>query len=137
MTSYEFRYVSENLVLVRWHGVASRQDALVYLKDLTKAVKNASGKIYFFSDLRQGHITNTRVLREMGHLTVHPNWGGGVALVESLSAEVFVRLFGRFVIADEMKDFIFDSVANACARLERWQNGITQNIDWTTIIPEL
>ena len=133
--SYEFRYLADDLVLILWHRVASKLDADAYLRDLRNAIENASGKIYFFSDLRHGHVTHSRVLREMGRLTAHPNWGGGVALVESLSAEVFVRLFGRFV-TPEMKDFIFDKVEDACDRLERWQKGVTQGHDWTMLIPE-
>ncbi len=134
--SYEFQYLADDLVLILWHRVANKADAESYLKDLTEAIENAPDKIYFFSDLRHGHVTDSRVLREMGRLTAHPNWGGGVALVESLSAEVFVRLFGRFV-TPEMKDFIFDTPESACERLERWKEGVTQSYDWSTLIPDM
>lgn len=133
--SYEFHYLADDLVLILWRRVPNKADSEAYLKDLTDAIDNAPDKVYFFSDLRQGHLTDSHVLREMGRLTAHPKWGGGVALVESLSAEVFVRLFGRFV-TPEMKDFIFDTVEDACARLERWKEGVTQGYDWATLIPD-
>ncbi|MCI0711502.1 MAG: hypothetical protein L0154_15210 [Chloroflexi bacterium] len=123
MTAYDFERLSDELVFIRWNRVASRDDARAYLSDLTTAIEQAPGKIYFFSDLRNGHITDARVLREMGRLTNHPNWGGGVAVVENLSAEIFVQLFGRFVTPD-MTDYVFDDVSKALDRLDRWQPGI-------------
>jgi hypothetical protein len=133
MASYDFIRLADDLIFVRWNKIATEKDAQAYLSDLTSSIENATDKIYFFSDLRKGYITSTRVLREMGRLTAHPHWGGGIAIVEALTTEVFVRLFGRFV-EPEMTEFIFDDVHKACARLERWKKGITEPYDWDGFI---
>ena len=133
MDGYEFRYVADNLVLIRWYRVATQMDSEKYLKELTNTVENAPHPLYFLSDLRQGHITSARVLQVMGRLTQNPNWAGGIALVEQLSAEVFVRLFGRFAVP-EMRGFIFDDIQEALQRLEAWQEGITVGHDWDNLL---
>jgi len=133
MAAFEILTLSAELILIRWLQMPDESDAIAYIRQLEDVIENAAGKVYFVSDLRRGHVENVHVIRRIGKLAGHANWGGGPALVESGRAQVYVGLFQRFSHTDTI-DYIFQSIPDVLAELERLKPGITVGHDWDTLL---
>jgi len=130
---YEITQLSPNLVLIRWHcNPTSQQSERQFVEHLENILDNVPHPIYFFSDLRDGHISNVYTLRKMGELTRHANWAGGIALGQRLSTDMFVNTFER-MSAERKGDRMLYSVAAALESLESMKAGITETIDWSRV----
>lgn len=130
---YEFTQLSPNLVFIRWYNNPTSPDIeRQFVEDLKNIVDRAVQPTYFFSDLRQGCISNVHTLRKMGELTRHPNWGGGAALGKKLSTDMFVNTFERLSV-DRKGDRMLYTVSSALDVLEAQKTGITKNIDWSLV----
>lgn|GEM_PF-832090 len=135
MGEYNIQALSDRLFLIIWHrSPESLKIEFDFLKDLRNRLDNAEAPIYFISDLRNGSITNVQTLHQLGQMTTHPNWGGGIAFSQSPLTKVFVRTFTRLIRNPQVSDGICATPEEALAFLENLQPGITQGIDWNAVL---
>lgn len=135
MGEYSIQALSDQLYLIIWHrSPESLKIEFDFLKDLRSRLDSAEAPIYFISDLRNGRITNVQTLHQLGQMTTHPNWGGGIAFSQSPLTKVFVRTFTRLIRNPQVQDGICATPEEALAFIENLQPGITKGIDWNTVL---
>lgn len=133
---YKMQLLKADLLLIRWHnealeGYKSQAD---YLADLRRYLDAAEQPIYVLSDLRYGKITDVRILQQLGKLTYHPNYGGGTAFSDDISAEIYVGVFSRFASRPKREEGIHANLAEALAYLESLRAGISEEVDWASTL---
>lgn len=128
---YETRKLSDQIVFIQWHRNPTSPDIeRAFLEDLRTYLDTASQPICFFSDLRQGHITNFYTLRKLGTMTGHPNWLGSVAYGQRLATDLYVNTFERLSVQQKGDQMVY-KLQDALNSLEALQPGITVGIDWS------
>jgi hypothetical protein len=133
---YEISRLSESLVYIRWLQTPSLNSASErqYLVDVTKLLDEASTPQYFVSDLRYGRIVTVTILRRLGGLTKHANWGGSTAFSSNPVTSIMVGFFSRFAHKERPQDEIWNTPEEALAYLESIQPNITADLDWNAIL---
>lgn len=131
---YTIHELRTNLLLIRWHRnpVGNSKPETHFIDDLTMRLNKASDPLYFMSDLRNGRIINVRILQRLGALSQHDNWAGSTAFSSDPISSTFVGVFKKFAHKDEQE--IWDTPEEAIAYLESLEEGLTENIDWDTVI---
>lgn len=128
--------LSGNLVYIRWNRSPQRSapSETKFIKEVRTILDMAEDKIYFISDLRKGRIVNVDVLLKLGQLVLHSHWGGSTAFSSNQLTKVFVDAYSRFAQKEKPQDEIWDTPEEAIGYLESLKEGITQNIDWNTVL---
>ncbi|MCB9436999.1 MAG: hypothetical protein H6673_08395 [Anaerolineales bacterium] len=128
---YEFIRLSPELYLIRWYRSPSVAEATQFVDEHLQLLDNALHPLYFISDLRQGYITDTIVIRRLAKLTQHANYGGGTAFGTSNNlASSFVGIFFRFARGVKYEHNIWHTAKEALDYLESLKTGLTANINW-------
>lgn len=132
-TYFSIENLKPNLVLVIWHnqpslaGVENQQ----WVDAIENILKNATEPQYFFSDLRLGYVTNLTAIRRLTQVIQHSNYGGGVALGQSLGSSTYVNIAVRSAKVD---DHIYHHLDRALEGLEQFKAGITHDVDWESVL---
>lgn len=131
--SYIITKLSERLYFIRWTEDATSDEASQFVIELRTILEQSTVPICFFSDLTRGCITQLDALRHLADLATHPNWNCSTSFA-SMSSSVFSSLFGRLVSARQQSDQTFMNPQDALDYLERLVPGITDQLDWDTIL---
>lgn len=134
MSSYEFRYLSDRLILIIWVGYPKPDEEQEFLKEHKEQVDKATEPIFYISDLRKGRIINMKVLNQMSALAKHENYGGGTAFSADPISQIMVKTFRSFNREAGEKAAMFKSPEEALSFLESLEEGITEGIEWNDII---
>lgn len=128
---HKFVQLSPELYLIRWQRSPSVAEANQFINEHIQLLDDASHPLYFISDLRQGYITDTMVIRRLAKLTEHPNYGGGTAFGTGGNlATTFVGIFFRFARGVNYEHNMWRTAKEALTYLESLKAGLTANIDW-------
>ena len=126
-----------NLYYIRWTGVPSREEGIVFVRALANLLDNAEQPLYFISDLRRGYINNVEVVRRLGKTASHENWAGDVAFSRDAMSSLYVGVYSRFAPDEKptTENEVFHQTADeAIAQLETLKPGLTQDIDWAAVL---
>lgn len=133
---YRITQLKDNLVYIKWYRAPQPHSKLVkeFIGDLQTHLNAASAGIFFISDLRQGRITDMHIIQQLAELTRHPHWAGSTAFSDNYASTVLVRSFSTF--AGQPKDHreIWTTPEEAIAYLESLKPGLTEGIDWRTLL---
>lgn len=139
MTGYECIQLKPNLVLLRWHRTPDIGDPIEarFIRELRQMLDEAEVSIYFISDLRKGKMINALTLRRLGQLTQHRKWAGSTAFSADPVTNLMVNVFKRYVKGGAILDnrnLTWNTPEEAIAYLESLHLGLTQAVDWPTVI---
>jgi hypothetical protein len=128
---YEKVQLSDRVILFRWKKVIHQPcpETVQWTEDINNFIEGASSPVYFVSDLRQGHVADVSILRELGKYTSHPNWGGGCSLGKELSTRIYAQTYERLSPAKD-GGVVKTNIRDIVAYLESLETGITEGIDW-------
>ena len=132
--SYEFRYLSDRLILITWTGYPKPEEELAFLREHKEQLVKATEPIFYISDLRKERIINMKILSQMSALAKHENYGGGTAFSDDPISQIMVKTFRSFSIEAGTKAAMFKTPEEALEFLENLEDGITQGIDWNDVI---
>jgi hypothetical protein len=131
MATYTTTRVKDNLYFVRLHSYPTPQDCYLFLQEMKSAIENASGKVYFVIDFRQGMFTEIGMLRQAAKLTTHPNFGASIGFGGNAIKRMYGDIFAEGAQQpDEVPADMPDTIEEAIAMLEGVAPGITEGIDW-------
>lgn len=133
---YQITPLTPELVFIKWYRLAKPGTIPEknFVEDLRARLENASGKLYFISDLRDGRIMDVRLLQQLSGLVKAPNWGDGTAFANDPISKMFANVFARFAEKIHLRREIWDSPEEAIAYLESVKPGITAGIDWRQLL---
>lgn len=133
---YHIHQLSKELVYIRWAGLPqpNTETEIAYLDELKSLLDQAEQPLYFISDLRQGRIVDIEILKQLAALTQHPKWAGSTAFAHNPISSIFAETFSRFAYRDKNHQEIWETPEEALAYLESIKPGVTQGIDWNSII---
>ncbi len=138
LRAYEFIRLSDELVYIRWDRMPSKEDNVRYIAELRDLLDHAQHPLYFISDLRRGHLSDTRTIQELSRLASHKNWGAGTSFasgeINQPVKKIFVGLFVNLSRDKSRTGQITGSLDEALEYLEEVKPGVTQNIDWETML---
>lgn len=130
---YRMSFLKENLVYIEWESFPSTNQVLQFLQELERMLNEATCPLYFLSDLRRGYILQTHLIHRLGDLSTHPNFGGGTAFSEVNKTNAFLRLWKQFT-GNKNTSQTWPRLEDALEYLEGVQPGLTQGIDWKTVV---
>lgn len=132
---YKIIKLKDNLVFIQWlkQPLANNPITHQWVDEIKDLIENAPLPLFFFSDVRRGHVTDIRAIQRLARLTQHDNYGGGVALGNKLAPQVYIKLESELGKND---DAMFYSLETAVSTLERFEPGITANIDWESLLED-
>jgi hypothetical protein len=133
---YQITCVSHRLVYIRWFRESDDPSAEAqFLDDLKYVLDSASGPVYTLSDLRDGRIDDVETVRKLAELTTsHPNYAGGTAFSQDAYTSMFVGLFSRYSHHTRRTSELWPTFEMALNFLETLAPGITQDIDWESLL---
>ncbi|MDX2163767.1 MAG: hypothetical protein SF162_20800 [bacterium] len=134
--AYSIRRVSPALVLIRWYTIPDDRAEQHYLEALEQVLNDCDRPCYFLSDLRKGRIITLSTLQALGALAHHPNWAGSTAFGDEPFTQIMVGSFQMFARSTPSANGLHTHAAQALAFLESLQPGITQGIDWETLLAD-
>lgn len=132
-SGYKTTKLKPNFMLIQWFESPPDRSLIIrqWADEVTDFVNSATGLVYFISDLRQGHVTDILVLRELAALAKHKNWGAGVSFSQSFGSGVYVGLFARL---NEREKPVAESLEAALTSLEEVAPGLTLDINWEAVL---
>lgn len=135
-TDYEIIMLSDELALLRWYRTPAKGAASTeaYLHEIKRILDQSTVPVYFLSDLRYGRIVDVRALQKLGQLTQHANMAGSTAFSSDPITALMVRAFRSFAYKADSRHEMQSTPEAALAFLEMLHPGITENIDWETVI---
>ncbi|MEM6528668.1 MAG: hypothetical protein AAF653_10260 [Chloroflexota bacterium] len=130
---YSVQQVTPELVFIQWHDVPNTNDTAnhTWVDDIHHLLMNAAQPQYFFSDVRNGHASNLQAIRRLTQVIQHENYGGGVALGESLASRTYVSLTIKVAGKD---DDIYRDRERALSALDAFKPGISATADWDALL---
>ncbi len=134
---YQIIRLSDELIYIRWQRSPRFNSGVEgqFLAELQKLLDEAEKPQYFISDLRRGRISDMRSIKQLGQLTQHKNWAGSSAFSDDPITSMLVHSFRTFSPGQlETNDEIQTVPADAIRFLEQLKPGITESIDWETVI---
>ncbi len=133
---YRIVILKPNLIFIQWYRTPTERSPEIkrWLEELRQLVAQAEEPLYFLSDLRAGSVNDVNALFELSILSKHRNWAMGVAFSQSISSEVYAGLFARFSPREKP---IANSLEAALSLLETTKPGITADIEWAVVFPEV
>lgn len=138
--AYKFINLSNELILIRWNGIPTKEEGAQYISEFTALLDKAPHKLYVLSDLRQGHISDARTLQELSRLASHKNLGAGTAFASGMADQslkgIFVGLFVSLSRDRSRVGQIAGSLDEALEYLETAKPGVTKNIDWEAVLKQ-
>lgn len=136
---YVIQTLTSELVFIKWYRMPKpgRSPASEFIAELQTQLDQAKQPLYFLSDLRGGLITDVRVLMQLGKLTQHPQYGGGVAFSHDVLSDIFVGVFTKFAGPAKGDDVLYEQLQQALDDLERRKPGIAQGIDWAAVLAQV
>ena len=134
MKAYDFHFLSDKLIYVVWNRIPTPQEEMAFLEEHQAQLDSATTPLYYLSDLRRGKIINMRVLNQMSQLTKHENYGAGTAFSSDPLGRLMVNSFRSLSTVAKDKTAVFNTPEEALSFLERKHEGLTQAIDWDTVI---
>jgi hypothetical protein len=137
---YYLKALSEELLFIKWYKVPvgeATQPESHFIHDLKERLDTSPHPLYFLSDLRQGRITDVKILHQLGQLTRHANYGGGMAFSGDLISGIFVGVFSEFALPEKGTDVFHETIQDALAHLEAMKPGVTQVVDWAEVLEEV
>lgn len=136
---YRMQLLKDDLLLIRWQSkpMEGYKPQTEYIAELRNYLDAATQPIYVVSDLRRGKITDVHMLQQLGRLTYHRMYGGGVAFADDISAEVYVGVFSHFAARSKREREVYNSLADALAHLETLKAGISAGVDWESLHQQL
>lgn len=134
MRYYTITRIKPNLMFVRWFATPLNREDVVraYFGELRHILQTATQPIYAISDLRDGRITDVKLLYELSKVLDHPHWGGGTSFSSTLTGTLYADVYAQFADARELP--ATESLESALAALETLQPGIADGVDWERII---
>lgn len=133
---YTLKFLSDELVFVKWYKIRKEtmKPEVDFTTELHHLLEQSPHPLYFISDLRLARIVDVGILQQLGKLTKHRQYGGGVAFSEDIISTIFVNLFSKFA-ADPKKgeSVMYKTAEEALAHLEKLKPGLTQEIDWNAV----
>ena len=125
-------------MLVRWYRSPEMgaESETAYLTEVTAILNEATEPVFFMSDLRRGSIGNARILKELGKLASHKWLGGSTAFANDPVTELMINVFSQFAkrVRFQTNNETWDTPEEAIAYLETLSPGLTQDIEWDTVI---
>lgn len=131
---YEFRFLTDDLLLITWKQTPPPQIAKTFLADLKQLLDDIQQPVYILSDLRKGRIIDLNTLKNLGKLTQHPNWAGSTAFSENPMSVMFSNIFAKGQHVKSEKNKVFDQLEDALGFLEALQPGVTRDVDWQSVL---
>lgn len=133
---YQIFSLKPDVVLIRWlqSPVRDSVDERGFIDALLQKLNEADGAIYFISDLRRGRITGRSALQQLSQLTEHPNWGGSSGFSQDPVSLIYAGVFEKFAEASGERNRVFQQPEEALAFLEFLKPGISDDIDWRSLI---
>jgi hypothetical protein len=138
--AYRFINLSDELVLIRWNRVPSKEEGHQFIAEFRALLDKAAHLLYILSDLRQGHISDARTLQELSRLASHKNLGAGTAFASGMADQslkgIFVGLFVSLSRDKSRVGQIAGSLDEALEYLEEAKPGVTKDIDWEVVLKQ-
>lgn len=131
---YEIQQLSEQLIHIRWHRTPSLAQCQEFIVELRELVEKSEHGLYFISDMRKGRIIDVATIQRLSTLTKHDNWLGSVAFTANPLSDIFAGTFRNMLVANKESNVIIPEADKALAFLESLQAGLTDNIDWATLL---
>lgn len=134
--SYQIKPVSPELVYIKWYANTDPRGKAeaTFIADLTACLNQAPHPIYFISDVRAGRITDVGTLSQLANLTRHKNWAGSTAFAQNPLSAIFVSTFASLAKKGREHQEMQDTPGDALAYLESLKPGITNGIDWQSVL---
>ncbi|MEP7284873.1 MAG: hypothetical protein ABI947_03795 [Chloroflexota bacterium] len=132
---YKITVYNNQLVYIKWQGIPLPTECTEFLTELTALLDNAVAPLAIISDLRKGHITDVQALRTLSNLASHPNVVGSSSFGDTAGTKVYGGVFSRFV-GNKNNHLIRERLSLALSDLEKLKPGVTQNIDWDSLIKD-
>lgn len=133
---YQITCVSHKLVFIRWlrePEEAKSEDQFIH--DLKAVLDEAANPVYILSDLREGRLKNVDAIRKLAGLVAHhPHFAGGTSFSHDLYTPMFVNLYSKFSHQAKTVREIWPSLHEALNYLESLEPGITQGIEWESLV---
>lgn len=135
---YEFLQLSARLYFIRWNdnpAIGSPSETH-FLEEMRRTLDSAPQPVYFVSDLRNGRVSNAVVLRELGKLTAHRNWGGSASFSEDPTTHLMMNVFRKYSHRNlsEPRNQTWKTPQEAINYLDKLAPGITAEVDWDALI---
>ncbi|MBL8165670.1 MAG: hypothetical protein JNJ61_27040 [Anaerolineae bacterium] len=133
---YRITPLKENLIYIKWYRAPRPNTHTVkeFITDLQTRLDTASVGLYFISDLRQGRIVDMRVIQQLAGLSKHERWAGSTAFSDNPVSNVLVRSFSRFAGQPKEHREIWTTPEEAIAYLESVKPGLSDEVDWKTLL---
>ncbi|HEX2907629.1 MAG TPA: hypothetical protein VHO69_12245 [Phototrophicaceae bacterium] len=133
---YQIKKLTDELIFIQWRQTPTVNSEVEnqYLKELEQLLTAAPQPVYFLSDLRSGRIVNLRAIRRLGELTQHRNWAGSTAFSKDPITSLLVRSFQSYAQKSPSKNEMQTTPEEALSFLEALKPGLTEGIDWPTVL---
>ncbi|MCA9912299.1 MAG: hypothetical protein KC496_03085 [Anaerolineae bacterium] len=131
---YKIQWLKDNLVYITWKRTPGITEAQRFVSELDGIVRNSEQKLYFMSDLRRGRIIDIRVIQMLSRLTQHENWAGSVAFTTDPVSRSFLNIFQGMILENKDRNPMFDEFEKAYSFLETLSPGITDGVDWESVL---
>lgn len=131
---YEIQRLSEKLVHIRWDRTPNHAQCQEFIVELRDIVEASEDGLYFISDLRKGRIIDVKTIQRLSELTQHENWLGSVAFTANPLSDIFAGTYRSMLISKKESNAIIPEADKALAFLESLQTGLTDNIDWESVL---
>ncbi|MCC7206540.1 MAG: adenosine deaminase [Anaerolineae bacterium] len=131
--AFEFIRLTPQLIFVRWFRTPTVAEGMQFVKDVEDLLNAVPGPTSFISDLRRGAIKDVRVIDKLTSLPAHPHWAHATAF-GSVSSAVYSRVYERLAHQKGYEEETWPSFEKAIQYLEQQQPGLTQGIDWPSVL---
>ncbi|MBZ0305202.1 MAG: hypothetical protein K8I82_03955 [Anaerolineae bacterium] len=131
---YNIHFLTDQLVYIKWNGIPTMEQGLQFLQEFQSILDQAHHPLYFLSDLREGHIKNTHLIRRLSAFNEHPNFGGGTGFSDNPCMQATLRLWTQFSSVQDRISHIWPRSCDAVEYLETLRPGLTKNLNWEGIL---
>jgi hypothetical protein len=134
--NYSILKLSAELFYIRWLSSAKENThpEKEFIPELSSLLDKSPHPVYFISDLRKGRIMTVNVLNQLATLSHHKNWAGSTAFSSDPIASIFVGTFSKLAKQKSEHREIYTTPEESLAYLESLKAGLTQDIDWNSVL---